>query len=185
MSPQRPRAPLPLSRAGAPFVLLCCLAGLSASCASDPNQGYSFSSTYPKGIKTVTVPVFDNYAFTPGLEVQLTEAIIKELQRSSGIRVTSAEQADSRLHGVITGVQLRKLSLEHSTGMVQEEAVQLTVEFEWKDNRTGKTLVSRKNFSASDTFTPARPVGERIEVGQEATIQRLARDIVSEMRSVW
>jgi hypothetical protein len=182
MTPPRLRAS---ARRFASALLLCCASALSLSCASDPSQGYSFSSTYPKGIRTVTIPIFDNYTFTPGLEVQLTEAIIKELQRSSGVRVSTAEQSDSRLHGVITGVQLRKLSLEHTTGMVQEQAVQLTVNFEWRDNRTGKTLVSRQNFSASDTFVPARPVGERVEVGQEATIQRLARDIVSEMRSAW
>jgi hypothetical protein len=174
------------TRHGACAVLLVCwFAGWLAGCAADPSQGYSFSSTYPKGVKTVTIPTFDNYSFNPGLEVQLTEAIIKEVQRSSGIRVTTAEQADSRLHGVITKVQLRRLTLNDITALTQEQAVQLTVDFEWKDNRTGKVLVSRKNFSATDTYVPARPVGERIEVGEEATIQRMARDIVAEMRSAW
>jgi hypothetical protein len=167
-------------------LLLCCLAAvLLCSCASNPSQGYSFSSTYPKNIKTVSVPVFDNYTFNPGLEVSLTEAVIKELQRSSGIRVTTGEAADSRLHGVITKVQMRRLTVEHTTALVQEEAVNVTVDFQWKDNHTGKTLVERKGFAAADTFFPSRPIAERIEVGQEAAIQRLARDIVSEMRSGW
>jgi hypothetical protein len=166
-------------------LLLGFIAAFLCSCASDPTQGYSFSNTFPKNIKSVTIPVFDNYSFNPGLEVQLTEAVIKEVQRSSGIRVTTAEQADSRLHGVIQKVQMRHLSVEHTTGLVQEEAVQLTVDFEWKDNRTGKTLVARKNFAGSDTFVPSLPVGERLEVGEEAAIQRLARDIVTEMRSAW
>ena len=164
-------------------LLLCCF--VVFSCSSDPNRGYSFASTYPKNIQTVSVPVFDNYSFNPGLEVALTEAVIKEIQRSSGIKVTGAEAADSRLHGVITKVQMRRLTVEHTTAYVQEEAVQLTVDFQWKDNHTGKTLVERKNFAAADTFFPSRPIGERIEVGQEAAIQQLARDIVAEMRSGW
>jgi hypothetical protein len=167
-------------------LLLCCFAALLlCSCASDPSHGYSFSSTYPKNIRTVSVPVFDNYSFNPGLEVALTEAVIKELQRSSGIKVANSEASDSRLHGVITKVQMRRLTVQHTTALVQEEAVQLTVDFQWKDNHTGKTLVERKGFAAADTFFPSRPIAERIEVGQEATIQRLARDIVAEMRSGW
>jgi hypothetical protein len=156
-----------------------------SSCASDPTQGYSFSPTYPKSIKTVSIPVFENYTFNPGLENQLTEAVIKEVQRSTGIKVTTAEIADSRLKGVITKVQLRRLNVEHLTGLVQEEAVQITVNFEWKDNHTGKTLVARDGFATSDTFVASRPVNETLEVGQEAAIQRLARDIVAELRSGW
>jgi hypothetical protein len=165
-------------------VLAACQLVLS-SCASDPTQGYSFSPTYPKNIKTVTIPVFENYTYNPGLETQLTEAVIKEVQRSTGIKVTTADVADSRLKGVITKVQLRRLNLEHITGLVQEEAVQITVNFEWKDNHTGKTLVARTGFAAADTFVASQPVSERLETGQEATIQRLARDIVAELRSGW
>jgi hypothetical protein len=163
------------------LLAICQLVG----CSSDPTQGYSFSPTYPKNIKTVAIPVFDNYTFNPGLETQLTEAVIKEVQRSSGIKVTTAEVADSRLKGVITKVQLRRLNIEHVTALVQEEAVQITVNFEWKDNHTGKTLVARNNFATADTFVASRPVSERLETGQEAAIQRLARDIVAELRSGW
>lgn len=157
---------------------------LAGGCASDPSEGYSFSSTYPRGIQTISIPVFDNYTFSPGLEVQVTEALIKEVQRSSGIRVSTGP-ADSLMTGVVTATQLRPLTVQPGTGLVQEVAVQITVDFDWKDNRTGKTIVSRRSFSASDTFVPAKPTGERLEVGQHAAVQRLARDIVAEMRTSW
>jgi hypothetical protein len=158
---------------------------VSYACSSDPKAGYSFSPTYPADVKTVTIPVFDNYTFTPGIEVELTEAIIKQVQASTDMKVTTAEKSDTRLNGVVTSSQLRRLTLARSTGLVQEQAVQLTVDFQWIDNRSGKTLVTRRNFAATDTFVPARPTGERIEVGQHAVIQRLAHDIVAEMRSAW
>jgi hypothetical protein len=162
------------------------LAGLALSaCSTDASKGYSFASTYPDGVKTVTVPVFGNQTFYPGLEVQLTEAIVKQVQVSSGLKVTSAEHADSRLTGTITNAELRRQTLDKTTGLVQEQAFQLTIDFEWRDARSGKVITSRKNFAATDTFIPARPAGERIEVGQQGAIQRLARDIVSEMRSSW
>ncbi len=156
-----------------------------AGCASDPSSGYSFASTYPANVKTIAVPVFDNLTFYPGLEVQLTEAVIKQLQASSGLRVVGAENADTRLHVVITDVRMRRLTLQRTTGLVQEEALQMSIDFDWRDNRSGKTIISRTNFAAADTFVPARPSGERIEVGQLGVIQRLAHDIVAEMRSSW
>jgi hypothetical protein len=68
---------------------------------------------------------------------------------------------------------------------VQELGVQLTVDFEWVDNRTGKTIVARRSFTAQSTFIPQRGVGERLETGKSAAVQRLARDIVAELRSAW
>lgn len=173
--------------AGAVIVMIQLLGG-TLGCASDPRSGYSTSTTFPEDISTVSVPVFKNTSTTAGIEAGVTEAIIKELQRQSGMRVVSGEGgggADSRLRGVITQVQLRKLSVRSGTGLVQELAYQITVDFDWKDERTGKVLVSRREFTATDTFVPATGVGERIEVGLNATTQRLARDIVNEMRSAW
>lgn len=165
--------------------LLVALLAAVPGCSSDPSRGYSFATTYPQGVRTVAVPIFDNQTFYPGLEVQLTEAVIKQLQASSGLRVTSGDNADSRLHAVITDVTLRRLNLEHTTGLVQEQALQMTIDFDWRDSRSGKLLVSRTAFSATETFIPARPTGERIEVGELGAIQRLAKDIVAEMRGTW
>jgi len=164
--------------------------GGMVGCASDPRSGYSTSTTFPEDTSTISVPIFKNTSTTVGIEAGVTEAIIKELQRQSGMRVVSSEGsggggADSRLRGVITQVQLRKMSVRSGTGLVQELAYQITVDFDWKDERTGKVLVSRREFTATDTFVPATGVGERIEVGLNATTQRLAKDIVNEMRSAW
>ncbi len=43
----------------------------------------------------------------------------------------------------------------------------VTVDFEWRDNRTGKVLVSQRNFSATDTFVASRPSAERLEQGEQ------------------
>lgn len=165
------------------FGAVACLAG--AGCSSDPHKGYSFASTYPAGVHTVSIPVFDNYSKTPGIEAMVTEAVIKEVQRSTGLKVVSADTADSRLTGVVTGVDLRRLTLDRTTGYVQELAVTITVDFDWKDNRSGKVIVGRRGFAASDTFVPAKPSGERIETGQAGAAQRLAKDLVHELRGAW
>jgi hypothetical protein len=166
------------------------LAGVSTlgwigGCAADPRSGYSFESTFPSDVQSVSVDVFDNYSTTPGVETTLTEAIVKEIQRSTRMRVVGEAQADSTLRGVITSVSLRRLSLEPTSGMVQELSVTITVDFDWKDVRSGKALVSRRSFSAVDTFVPARPTGEPLATGVDGATQRLAQDLVSELRSAW
>lgn len=163
-------------------------AGLVAAmngCSSDPARGYSFASTYQSDVKTVAAPIFENTTFSHGLEIALTDAVVKELHRSTPWRVTSLDQADTTLSGTITNVELHKLSRDGDTGLVLEQAVEVTVSFEWKRNRTGEVLVARRNFRASDEFVPARGARERLELGERAAVDRLARDIVAELRSSW
>jgi len=154
-------------------------------CSSDPKDGYSFKSAHDEGIRTVAVPIFENTTFSNGAETQITEAIIKEIQRSTRWTVVGSSTSDATLKGTLTSSQLRRLSSAPITGLTQEYGVEYRVDFEFRDNRSGKPLVVRKNFSALETFAPSRNVGERIEVGQAGTADRLARDIVAELRSAW
>lgn len=173
---------------GRSLFLICSFAHLPfaiSSCSSDPKRGYSFASTMPEDVASVQVPVFENYTFDVGLEAELTEAVIKELQRSSGVKVVQGGGADSTLRAAITTSEMRRLTLERGTGMVQEVALTITIDFDWKDNRSGRILTSRRNFAASDTFVPARPTGERLDTGRHAAVQRLAKDVVAELRGGW
>lgn len=173
------------------LVFTLCGAGallvLAPGCASNPNDGYTVgnSSAYDDSIRTVYVPVFANSTFAKGLEFELTDAVVKEIQRVTPWKVTSSGLADTQLEATITDAELRRISTQRESGVTQEQAVQITVAFAFRDVRTGRTIVGRENFSASDTFVPANPVKERLEVGENAAIQRMARDIVKELRSSW
>lgn len=175
-----------LHRSVAPFVVLALVfVPALAGCSSDPTRGYSFSSTFPSDVRSVSVPVFENQTFQTGLEADITDAIIKEIQRATPMRVVQSETADSKLTGVLRSAELRRLSLDRQTGLVQEMALDLTVDFEWTDLRTGKSIVARRNFSSADTFVPSRQTGERIDIARTGASQRLARDLVNELRSAW
>lgn len=155
---------------------------LSAGCAADPREGYSTQSVYTSDIRTVAVPMFENATFTPGIEAQVTEAVIKEMQARTPWRVTDASRADAVLTGVVRAADLSRLSADPRTGLMQELAVRVSVDFDLRDNRTGAVVVSRRGFTAVDTFVPARGTGERLEVGQASAVERLARDVVAQLR---
>lgn len=173
---RRRRATIPIS-----IALLACL----SACTTDPNKGYSFNSTYDESIRTVAVPVFNNSTFEAGLDAQLTEAIIKEIQRTTKWTVVSTGTADATLSGTLTSADLGTLSRAPFTGLTQEQIVTLRIDFEFKDNRSGQVISSRRNFAASETFIPSNGVSERIGVGQQNAVQTLARDVVHELRSGW
>lgn len=154
-------------------------------CASSPNQGYAFDSGFDESIRTIAVPIFRNETTSRGLEVQLTEAVQKQLQQRTPWRLSSTDRADTTLVGVITSTQLNVLSDDPQTGLVQEQGVRITIRFEWRDNRSGEVLVARDGYSASAVFSPSRGVGDRIEMGQRNAIEELATDLVSDLRSSW
>lgn len=158
---------------------------LIPGCSASPNQGYAFDTTFDESIKTIAVPIFRNETTSRGIEVQLTEAVMKQIQQRTPWRLTPADRADTTLVGVVTRTNLRALSDDPQTGLVQEQAVQITIRFEWRDNRTGDVIVARDNYSASAVFHPSRSVGDRLELGQRTAIDELAQDLVSDMRSGW
>jgi len=178
------------SRAGT-LILNCVFVGLAAlllaGCASDPRQGYVLGTTYDSGVRTVSVPVFRNSSFTPGLEQTLTDAITKEIMSRTPWRVVNGGRADTELSGAIGGTELFTLTRTPGTGLVQEQSLTIRVDFVWRDNRDGTIRLERRNFAATTTFIPSRgtngEIGERIEIGQREAIEELAKAIVGEMRA--
>ena len=176
-----PSCPLPIR---ALFIAICASMTL-VSCASDPSQGYAFSSTFDESIQSVAIPIFKNETTSRGLEVQLTESLIKELQRRTPWHIAPTDRADTTLVGVITDTTLSALSDDPQTGLVQEQATRITIRFEWRDNRSGEIIVARDHYSASAVFSPSRNVADRLELGQRTAIEELAHDVISQMRAKW
>ncbi|GAB4544138.1 MAG: hypothetical protein Tsb0013_01030 [Phycisphaerales bacterium] len=156
------------------------LASILSGCA-----GYAIESSYNTDIKTLYLPIFDNTTFAYGLEAELTEAIAKEIHRVTPWRVTSNPGADTELRGAIIRVEKRQLSSDGVSGLVQELASVVTVSFEWTDADTGEVLVARQGFSTAEPYAPLQGAQERPETGEAGAIDRLARDIVAELRSTW
>ena len=160
------------------------LAALCAGCASDQSRGYAVGGGFPEGVRTIAVPIWENRTRDPEMGARVTEAIIKEVNRSTPWRVVSAGAATT-LTGVITRADLRKLGQDSVTGLVQELAYDVSVDFTWENNRTRKPILKRTSFRAQGQFIPTRGVGEPIEVGQLGAIDALARAVVAELRSDW
>lgn len=169
--------------------LTTCLFGLVflsvSGCTSDPTHGYSALSVFPDGITSVSVPIFKNETFVRGVEFDLTDALIKEIESRSPYKVMAEARADTVLIGEIRNIELDQLSKSPLTGLSEEVIVSVTIDFEWKDLRTGRPIIVRKNFTGYGLFVPSQPTGESIQLGRFAAVQHLARDLVNELQAQW
>ena len=156
-----------------------------AGCASDPTVGYSTRSTYTTQVRTVALPIFENATFDRGVEFDLADALVKEIEARTPYKVTSPERADTVLSGSIRSVRRDAISKSRLTGLSEEVVLGVTVDFVWKEQRTGRVLLERTGFAAQGLFLPSPPSGEPVELAEFAAVQQLARDIVGIMRSDW
>jgi len=157
---------------------LALLAGALGGC------GYTTEPLYPKDVKTVAVPMWHRGAdvYRRGLEMQLTEAIVKYIQLETPYNVVSREKADTELAGTIDRVEQRVLTYDPDTGQPRELEITLFVSFEWKDLRKGTSRVKRSNYSSAVAYVAHEPFNRDFFQGSEDAINKLARRIVEEIQ---
>jgi hypothetical protein len=160
-----------------------CLAGISS---------YQFGSRtlFPNDIETVYVPVFESNSYRKGLAEELTEAVIKEIEKRTPYKVVGTPNADTTLTGKIVSDN-KHLLFESLTGDPRESELNLKVEVTWANSR-GDAI--RKipavpvpnaavSVSAANNLVPE--VGQSVATSQQTAIQRLAQQIVNLMEAPW
>jgi hypothetical protein len=146
-------------------------------------SGYQWHSLYREDVQTVAVPVFTTKDFRRGVEFKLSKAVVNQLEAHSPYKVVARERADTVLEGEISKVDVSTLSRSFVEGVPQEQLMVVTVNFLWKDLRTGRILMQRKNFQQTASFYPT--LGEGEFVGAQDAIEKLALGIVQEMQADW
>ena len=155
------------------------------------NYQFGARTLFPEGYETVYVPVFDSVSYRRGLGEELTEAVVKEIERRSNFKVVSnPATADTMLIGKIIG-ENKKLRFELPTGDPREMEVNLTVQVSWTDQR-GRTIreipkvpVPGAAVNVSATSVLVAEVGQSVATQHQQAIKRLAEQIVDLMEKPW
>jgi hypothetical protein len=163
------------------------LFGLATGCGYESNDvavgGYQWKTIYRTDVHTVCVPIFETKDFHRGVEFAVSTALIHQIEAFTPYKVVPRERADTILEGEIVSVRTAPLSLSQSSGVPQEELASVVVNFTWKDLRTGKVLVQRKNFGQSSAYYPTLAEGQF--VGTQDAAEKLAAGVVHEMEAAW
>jgi outer membrane lipopolysaccharide assembly protein LptE/RlpB len=169
------------------FLLIAALTAL-AGCGYNNNSnsnssGYQWKSVYRQDIRTVAVPIFKSTVYERGVEFSLSKALVQQIEANTPYKVVPRERADTILEGEIVTVDIHTLSNDRFSAIPQEQLLDITVDFTWKDLRTGKILVSRRGVEQTATFYPT--LGEGRATGTQAASERLALSIVQELQADW
>lgn len=151
---------------------------------------FGADALYPTGIRTIHIPIVRNETFRHELGVQLTEALVQEVERRTPYKVVSNPGADSVLRCTLVA-QSKVVLTETATDDPRALDTAVSVVVNW-NTRDGRRLMQNSlasleidptGFSQSSRFVPE--AGQSIDTANQDAINDLARRIVSQMESRW
>ncbi len=169
-----------------------CYAGLMLLTLSIGCAGYRIGtrSLFRNDIRTIHVPIVRSDSYRPELNVMLTEAIQKEIERRTPYKLASLDTADSTMTLRLTSDTKRVVSQTNTNEPRILQSVQ-TVEMSWLDRR-GMVLIDNRFLPPGETtfyfadhsnFVPE--VGQSIGTANLRIVERLANHIVDQMEARW
>lgn len=164
----------------AKFFLAFCLPFLTLGCAS-----YQIGNQvlFRSDVRTVHIPVFESESFRKYLGERLTEAVVKEIESRSPYKVVALANADSILKGKILSEQKRIL-IESRNDDARELQTTLVVTAHWTD-RYGRPLMNSPSIDVSELSSFVPEGGQSLATAHQDLIDKVARDIVSQMELPW
>ena len=82
------------------------------------------------------------------------------------------------------GGQVARLqAVDPQTALPREQEFDVQVSFTWKNLRTGRIMVQRKNFDEKASYFPT--LGEDPTAGSQDAMEKLALSIVQELQADW
>lgn len=167
------------------------LIGLVAGCVIGASGcNYAVGPAHDACITSVEVVTFKNDSFRRGMEQMLTEAVQKEIQNRTTMRLAKGPGAQTRLTGRI--VDFRKNVLgETRNDDPRELQLTMVVEVTWEDVRSGEVLAQQSvpldagstALATNSDFAPE--VGQSLATVVNESVHQTARRIVDLMDSPW
>ena len=124
-------------------------------CISLSACGYRFagSGSFPAGIKSVCIPILKNHTSEAGIENTITNDLIYEITRHDIAVLSSKDEADSILSGVIKSMTIETIAhIDPQTS--SERRVTVTVSLKLT-LRSGQVVWSIKDFSDYEEYDVA------------------------------
>ena len=144
---------------------------------------YGFAGGGLPDIKTVAILPFENETPQPVLTKEVNDAIRDAIEGRLGLRSAAESNADAVVRGRVVRYD-PDLPLAFQPGVgtatVTKRQVQLTIDVEIVDQRSGKTLWQRQGLSVVGEYAPPEEAG-----GRKIALQKLENEIVDGAQSQW
>jgi len=114
--------------------------------------GYSFrAGQVREGLDSVAVAFFENRSTEPGVEVDLTEAILQGLIADRTLRIAEEGVADATLYGTIRRYEFRE-AFFGADRQAEEYRVDIEVEIQMVDRRSGDVLIDKQRVKGTGSY---------------------------------
>ena len=146
---------------------------------------YSASSgRVDESIKRVAVQYLENQTAEPGIEVDLTDAIIRALQYDNTLKVVEEGNSDSIISGKVTRYTLREVAARQDL-TVNEYQVQIAVTLSFTIRATGESLFKDKRFTGVGNYVLDDADGTSEETARTEAAEEIVRDILAQVVEDW
>ena len=156
-----------------------------------PGCGYTRKTVLPKDIRTIYVetvqnkiPLKDMYAYAPGLEMMITNAVVRRLNEDGNLKVVPKEKADAILQTDLTAFEqggVRFSSLES----VDEYRLFIVVHAKLVDSKANAVIWDEPNFSGDTEYFVSKVRSIAREEAAERAVNRLAVNLVDRIVEDW
>ena len=168
------------------FALSLILLGSSSACGyhtagrlagpSVSGQSSGQSAVLPQNIHTIAIPAFGSQSRTFRVEQVLTDAVVREFNTRTQLRVlhTTNEDADAVLKGTVLSASTTPLAYDSTTGRAASALVTLSITITLTD-RQGKIVFQNPSYLFHDQYEISRDLNSFFEEESPA-IDRMSRD---------
>ncbi len=144
----------------------------------------------PTELKTVAVLPFENRTSDPTLAQEANRRVRETVEQRLGLRGATEDRADVVVTGTVTRYEPDQPVSYRGTGAttpgraeaveVNKRLLQISLEIEMIDKRTGKSLLRSKIFSADAQYDPGREA-----TGRRDALDLLLNRLVQDAQSEW
>ncbi len=140
-------------------------------------------SLFRPDVQTIYVDMFEADTYRKFLGQRLTEAVVKEIELNTPLRITERALAQSVLRGRLVRERKRVVG-ETINDDPRTLQIDYLVEVTWTDN-AGTPLMERQllRLNRSIDFIPEG--GQSLTTAEQELIRRLARQIVQQLEMSW
>ena len=160
--------------------------------------GYTTRSLLPSNIKTIRVNNVKNEikvtaeqsnlrmyrGYRPGMEIDLTRAIINKFLLDGTLRIANESSADLILNTDLIDFKRDALRYDANNN-VEEYRLKLVVNMDLLNTRTGKMMWTERGFAGETTYNATGPLAKTDAAAMNDAIDDLSRRIVERTVEAW
>ena len=147
--------------------------------------GYAIRPPYDAKVRTVYVPIFRSVSFRRDIQLQLTELVIKEIEKRTPFKVVGTpDEADTILEGTINYAD-KNTVVENPFNLPRQLNAMINVQVKWTSNPPTAVQAASPPVIIGETVNFVPEIGETAMTAFYRTCQNLATQVVDMMEDPW